>query len=213
MRKWFWIAPALLLAGCSKTNPTNSAAAVTPGASPAETAAAAPAPIVEVTIPEGSRLHVRIDEAVDTRTNHAGDHFNATLEEPVTVDGKTALPKGTRFTGHVTVSTPSGRLKGRAVLGLTLDSFERQGREYRIRTTPIDRVSASHKKRNVALIAGGTGLGAAIGALAGGGKGAAIGAAAGAGAGTAGAAATGKREVGVAAETAMVFTLKTAVKI
>ena len=58
------------------------------------------------------------------------------------------------------------------------------------------------ESNNIAVIGGGSGLGAVIGALAGGGKGALIGAGAGAAAGTAGAAATGKREVGVAAESA-----------
>ena len=75
----------------------------------------------------------------------------------------------------------------------------------------MDRVSASHKKRNGLLIGGGAGLGAAIGALAGGGKGALIGAGAGAGAGTVGAAATGRRQVGIGAETPLRFTLRSSV--
>ncbi len=56
-----------------------------------------------------------------------------------------------------------------------------------IKTTSIWAQGKSHKKRNLALIGGGTGLGAAIGAIAAGGTGAAIGAISGAGAGTAGA--------------------------
>jgi hypothetical protein len=74
-------------------------------------------------------------------------------------------------------------------------------------------VSARHKKRNAIWIGGGAGLGAAIGALAGGPKGALIGAGAGAGAGTAGAALSGKKQVGVAAETALRFTLEAAVQM
>jgi hypothetical protein len=74
-------------------------------------------------------------------------------------------------------------------------------------------VSAAHKKRNAVLIGGGAGVGTAIGAIAGGPAGAAIGAAAGAGAGTAGAAITGKRQVAVAAETPMTFSLRTAVRM
>jgi len=104
-------------------------------------------------------------------------------------------------------------MKGRARIGLTLDSFELRGKEYHVRTTSIDRVSAAHKKRNVLLIGGGTALGAVIGGMAGGGKGALIGAGAGAGAGTAGAALTGKKQVGVAAETPLRFTLEAAVEI
>ena len=123
------------------------------------------------------------------------------------------LPKGTRFSGHVTSASASGRLKGRAQIGLTLDSFEHDGRRYEVRTTSVDRVSAAHKKRNGILIGGGTGLGAALGAIAGGPKGALIGAGAGAAAGTAGAAATGKREVGIPTETILRFTLRKSVEI
>jgi hypothetical protein len=165
-------------------------------------------PAPPVVVPRGTPLHVRVDDTIDTRQNRAGDRFSATLSQPVKVDGRVVVPAGTVFSGHVTSSAASGRLKGRAVLGLKLDGFQLNGREYVVQTTSVDRVSAAHKKRNAILIGGGAGLGAAIGALAGGGKGALIGAGAGAGAGTAGAAATGKREVAIQAETQLRFTLR-----
>jgi len=104
-------------------------------------------------------------------------------------------------------------MKGRAQLGLVLDSFRLNGRQYHVATTSVDRVSEAHKKRNGILIGGAAGLGAALGAIAGGGKGALIGAGAGAGAGTAGAALTGKKEVGISAETPLRFTLRSAVEL
>jgi hypothetical protein len=99
------------------------------------------------------------------------------------------------------------------VLGITLDSFELNGKSYKVQTSAQMRASAGHKKRNGVLIGGGAGLGAAIGALAGGGKGALIGAGAGAAAGTGGAAATGKENVAFAAETQLTFSLRAPVKI
>jgi hypothetical protein len=164
-------------------------------------------------IPKGTALHVRLDESLDTRRNRVGDQFRASLAEPVMLEGKPVVPKGTEFLGHVTESQASGRLEGRAEIALTLDSFQLQGREYRIETGSIDRVSASHKKRNLELIGGGAGLGALIGGVAGGGKGALIGAGAGAGAGTAGAAATGKKELAVSAESLLSFPLKSSLKL
>lgn len=164
-------------------------------------------------IPSGTPLHVRIDESIDTRRNRAGDGFSATLSQPVEHNGRVLIPAGTVFRGHVTSASASGRLKGRAQLGIALDSFRLNGRQYRVTTTSVDRVSEAHKKRNGFLIGGGAGLGAAIGAIAGGGKGALIGAGAGAGAGTAGAAFTGKKEVGIGAETPLRFTLRSAVEL
>jgi hypothetical protein len=185
-----------------------------PAASPVRLdSAEARAELPDVSIPRGSRLEVRVDEALNTRRNRAGDAFHATLAEPVDVEGRTVLPAGTVFTGHVTTADESGRMQGRAVLSVTLDSFQHEGAEHHIQTDRVVRQSASHARRNAGFIGGGAGLGAVIGAIAGSGKGAAIGALAGGAAGTAGAAATGKLEVGFPAESRITFELATAVRI
>jgi len=228
MRKWLWIAPMLVLAACSRNQSSqnqslspqaatsttvqagaaaplpNSQATTQPDPSPV---ADAPAPTDGVEIPGGTLLRVRVDQALSTRRNSRGDRFTATLTDAVVVDGRPVLPSGTRLEGHVLVSCPSPRLKGRARLVLAIDSFERDGHRYPIATTASARVSSSHKKRNLAAIGGGAGTGAAIGAIAGGGVGAAIGAGAGAAAGTVGAAVTGKKQVIIPAETVIRFTL------
>src|SRR5262249_7162822 len=149
----------------------------------------------EIAIPSGTPIRVRLNQMLDTRRNRSGDRFTASLVEPVVEVGRVGVPKAGVFTGHVTTSTRSGRMKGRAVMGLTLDSFTVKGVTYPVITSRTGRVSARHKKRNMVLIGGGSGLGALIGGLAGGAKGALIGAGAGGAAGTAGAAATGKKEV------------------
>jgi hypothetical protein len=164
-------------------------------------------------IPAGTALRVRLDTGVSTRRNQPGDEFTATLSRPIMVEGQIAVPAGARLRGHLTQSAASGRLEGRAVLALTLDSLRVEGREYPLRTSQVERMGAPHKKRNAFLIGGGAGLGAAIGAIAGGGKGAAIGALAGGGAGTAGAAATGKEELTIPAEAALVFTTRAPVRM
>jgi hypothetical protein len=152
-------------------------------------------------------VRVRLDHSVSTQRHNPGDRFTATLSKPAVLRGVT-LPVGTRFRGRLTEADSSGRLTGRAVIRLTLDSYRLNGKEHRIRTNTLQRVSADHKKRNVTAIGGGAGIGAAIGAIAAGGKGAAIGAAAGAGAGTAGAYATGKRQLTLGAETPLTFTIR-----
>ncbi len=205
MRKWFSIAPMLLLAACSRNHPANTTSEV-----PAAVGEPAPA---EIAIPAGTPLHVRIDQTLSTRHNRSGDNFGATLVAPVELDGKIILPQGTRFSGHVTTAKSSGRFKGRAYLGLTLDTFQRNGREYAVTTNSATRVSSAHAKRNAVMIGGGSGIGAAIGAIAGGGKGALIGAGAGAAAGTVGEGLTGKKDVSLPAETHLRFVLTNGISV
>jgi len=214
MRVWLGIGIAASLAGVSFAATAGPASdKPSPLAIKPRTVEQAPAPRAELVIPQGTTLRVRIDQSIDTRRNRPGNRFQATLAEPVLRNGATLLPRGTRFTGHVMESKPSGRLKGRAVLSLTLDSFRANGREYMVDTRGTTRVSGRHKKRNLVLIGGGAGTGAGIGAIAGGGFGALVGAAAGSVAGTATAVFTGKKNVTVPAETLLTFPLRSSVRL
>jgi len=90
-------------------------------------------------------------------------------------------------------------------MSLRLDSFDLNGMRYNLQASRVSRVSGRHKKRDMVLIGGGSGVGAAIGAVAGGGVGALIGAGAGGAAGTVGEAITGKKNVRLPVETALAF--------
>ena len=225
-RRWLYVVPLLMLAACSNHSSPSASSAPKTNPEPVERAQPAPPPERVVTepaasseapaqagvvIPRGSVLRVRVDTTLDTRRNRVGDQFHASLAAPVLVHGTIVLSRGTEFTGHITQADASGRLKGRASIAITLDSFRMNGKEYRVHTVSVERLSAAHKRRNLGFIGGGSGLGAALGAIAGGGKGALVGAAAGAAAGTAGAAATGKLEVSISAESLLTFPLSTAI--
>ena len=162
-------------------------------------------PATNVTVPAGSSLRVRLDHAVSTDGNRPGDPFTGSLAEPIMVDGKIVIPTGARVQGLIRNAASSGRLKGRAVLSLTLRHIEWGGQSYQLETTSYSRTSARHKKRNWAFIGGGSGAGALIGGLAGGGMGVLIGSGAGAAAGIASAAITGRRQVRVPAESLISF--------
>ena len=138
MRKWLWIATALLLAGCTHTSPAGSGT----GAVKAD-----------LLIPAGTRLHVRLDEPLNTRRNRAGDSFFATLESPVQVDGATLVPTGTRFTGRVTIAEPSAGREGPPLLAVELTSFSLAGRRLAVHTNDIER-STAPETRHVGFITG-----------------------------------------------------------
>src|SRR5258708_5978328 len=160
-----------------------------------------------VTVPQETALHVTLDQALASNQNRPGDHFEATFSEPLVVNGKTAIPQGAEVRGFVMDAHPSGRLKGRARLQLALQSVEVKGKTYDIHTLTSTRVGGAHKKRNLALIGGGAGGGALIGAVAAGGKGALIGGPVGAGVGTAAALIPGRKDIRLPAETHLTFTL------
>jgi len=201
----------LALAGCNQTKPVeaagNSSSAPLTGLIPESSR------VQDVWLSAGTKVRVRLIDALDTRRNRAGDSFTASLDQPVVVGDRVILPQGTSFYGHITESRPSGRFKGRAVLAMKLDSLELNGRHHEIRSNSSARASGGHKKHHWLWIGGGSGGGAAIGAAAGGGAGALIGAGAGAAAGTIGSAITGKRQVHLPPETAVTFTLQDPVNI
>jgi hypothetical protein len=167
----------------------------------------------DLVLEPGTSVRVRLAQTIDTKRNRAGDPFSATLDEPLVVGDRVAVPRGTPFEGHVVTSNESGRFKGRAALALRLDSFTLRGVTYDVNTNRPSRVSRGHKKRNWLWVGGGSGGGAAIGAIAGGGTGALIGASAGAAAGTVGAAFTGKRHVVLPVESPVTFALQAPVAI
>ena len=171
-------------------------------------------PAPKITIPAGTRLRVTLIDGVSTTKSSPGDQFLASLVEPVIVDGKMVLDKTTKLRGRVVDVRESGRVKGRASITLKLTGVVREnGETVAISTNSYTAVAEPTKKRDAAIIGGGAGVGAAIGAIAGGGKGAAIGAVAGAGAGTGTVLATKGKELHYPPETRLSFTLASPVQM
>jgi hypothetical protein len=161
----------------------------------------------DVTVPAGTAVSIRLQNAISSASNREGDEFAAVLDEPIVVNGNTVAPRGAAVRGRVLAARSSGRLHKSGYLRLALVSVEMNGKSAPVHSSSVFAAGGSHQNRNLALIGGGAGAGALIGAIAGGGKGALIGSAIGAGGGTAGAYATGQKDVSFAPERRLTFRL------
>lgn len=198
-------APAATPAPAAGTPAASSASAAPP------TAAAPPAPTFrEVTIPAGTALSVTLSNALASNKNKVEDAVRGAIAKPVIIAGVTALPKGTEIRGSVLDVKESGRVKGKASIAFRFDRIVSGDETYRIQSARISREADDKKMDDVKKGGIGAGVGAAVGAIAGGGKGAAIGAIAG-GAGTV--LATKGREVELAAGTPVTVSLQEALTV
>ena len=129
------------------------------------------------------------------------------------VDGNVVVPAGADVTAKLVNDKESGKLQGRTVLTLDLQSITINGRTVDLATEEISQASESRTKRTGMVVGGLTALGAIIGGIAGGGKGAAVGAVSGAGAGTAAQVMTKGQRVFIPSETRLTFTLQQPLRV
>ena len=167
-----------------------------------------------VTIPAGTLLSVRVDEALSSSRNQTGDSFRATLDQPLVIDGFVIAERGARIEGRVSEVDPGGRVKGLSRMAVELVRLTTaDGQRVRLQTEGFTKQGEKETKKDIAKIGAAAGIGAAIGAIAGGGKGAAIGAAAGGAAGAGGVMATRGAAAELPAETRLSFRLREPITI
>ena len=148
-------------------------------------------------VPKGTHVLLRMMNSISTRTAIEGNQVYLQTATPVAVNGQILIPAGTYVQGSVSHARRSGRVKGRAELGVRLETMTFPGgKTLKIapRLSSVDDgatgqkvderesqvQAASSKGKDTAQVAITAGSGAAIGALADRSfKGAGIGAAAG----------------------------------
>lgn len=203
--------PATEPAAAPAPAPTPAPAPAPPPPAMAAVPAGPPPPPAprEYTVPAGTPLAVRMEQAVSAKTNSVGDTFSGALAQSVVVHGVTVLRAGTPVTGTVVGAKGQGRFKGNGDLAIAI----RRVGNYSVTTTSYEKAVSGKGKRSAGFIGGGGGGGALIGGLAGGGKGALIGGLLGAGAGTAGAAFTGNKDITIPAETVITVNLSAPITV
>ncbi|MGC9972327.1 MAG: hypothetical protein ABSE56_17230 [Bryobacteraceae bacterium] len=152
-------------------------------------------------IPKGAHVLLRMVNSISTRTAQEGDYVYLETASPIVADGRIAVPAGSYVQGVVSHAQRSGRVRGRAELGIRLETLTlRSGQvlKFAPRLSSVDSdqtgqkvdrqenliQQGSEKGRDAARIAIFAGSGASVGGLAdrswraagiGGGAGAAVG--------------------------------------
>jgi hypothetical protein len=162
----------------------------------------------KVTIPAGTRISVRTLDVIDTTEKQAGDPFQASLVEPLVVEGNVIVAKDADVYGRLIESRESGTFTGRSQLRLELTGIVVNGRTVRVVTEEYDMTGKSRGASTAERTVTGAALGSIIGAAAGGGEGAAIGAGVGAAAGAGSQTITKGDQIRVPSETLLEFTLQ-----
>jgi len=162
----------------------------------------------KITIPAGTLISVRTLDVIDSTEKQAGDPFQASLAEPLVVDGKVIVAKDADVYGRLIEAKHSGTFTGRSQLRLELTGIVVNGQTVRLVTEEYDMTGKSRGASTAKRTITGAALGSLIGAAAGGGEGAAIGAGVGAAAGAGSEAVTGGDQVRVPSETLLDFTLQ-----
>ena len=201
----------------AKSEPGPGGAPPAAATSPAATSAPAPAPAVAAApepppppppqvlrVPSGTAVSVSISQQLSASKSSVGDGFTGVLASSIKdANGAVLYPRGTHVMGTVVASKGQGKFKGEGALGIEVVSIGGM----RVSTSEYEKTQKGKGKRTAGVIGGSAGGGALIGGLAGGGKGALIGGLVGAGAGTAVAAYSGNKDVVIAPETVIKFTL------
>lgn len=160
-------------------------------------------------VPAGQEIAVRTAHTISTRTTQAGEAFTGALAEDLVVRGRTVAPAGSRVTGRVVFAERSGRVKGRARMGVELAELQlANGTAVPLTTSAYVVQAKKTYGKDAQKVGVGAGVGALIGAVAGGGSGAAKGAGVGAGAGTGAVLATRGDAAEIRAESLLRFQLE-----
>ena len=140
----------------------------------------------EIRVPSESVIGVQLDTTVSSESARVEDRVEGRMTRDLTVDGRVALPAGTRLIGAVSQVERGGKFRERARIAVTFHTAQlRDGTRLPLRTTAIVRDGDAPSRESAAKVGGSAVGGAVLGAILGGAKGAVIGGTAGAAGGAA----------------------------
>src|ERR1039458_1044533 len=136
---------------------------------------------VNLTLPAGIWLNVRVDQSLSSDHNKAGDIWTATLTQPVIADGRVIAQRGQIVGAPVAEAQKTGHGHKESRLAVDLNQLTlADGRQVRIQSRLIEfHGPPVYRGREAAAVVTTVATGAAIGGAVGGGSGAGVGAAGG----------------------------------
>jgi hypothetical protein len=135
----------------------------------------------ELVVAADSVIGLRLENSLSSERARVEDRVEARVVRDIRVNGRVAVPAGSRVQGVVTAVERGGRVRERAQLGIRFNTLQlTDGTRLPISTGTIFRYGEAPGNDTAKKVGGGAVAGTILGAIIGGGKGAAIGAAAGA---------------------------------
>ncbi len=160
-----------------------------------------------LTLPGGTTVVVSTIDAIDSDRAVSGQRFKASVDEPVVVGDRVAVPKNADAVLEIAGLKRSGHVRGRSELSLQLVSLKVQGRSLPVQTEVQSAQGPSRGSNSAQKAEGGGAMGAVLGGTSGGGEGAAIGGAGGVGGAMAFQMATHGSKVKIPSESRVEFVL------
>lgn len=145
---------------------------------------------IDLSLPEGTSLKVKLENTLATFSSKAGDPFSGRVMEPVLLDGKTVIPVGTEVQGRVTKASEPRRIAGKPTIGIFPEAIVMpNGDRFMLNATLVDTglrngtdvnnegqfKGKGANGKDMTEVGLGTGGGMLLGGLIGGGKGVLIG--------------------------------------
>lgn len=123
-----------------------------------------PPPPPPITVPAGTQMTVALEQALSSKTARSGEPFEARVASSILIDGRVAVPAGSRVTGWITdVISGSAKIGAIPTLGLGFDSLQLpDGQRIAIKGELVEK-GASERGRDTAKILGGAAGGAILG--------------------------------------------------
>ena len=166
-----------------------------------------------VTIPAGTLLTVRTNQALAPGKVQAGTIFQVTATTDIYENGVVAIPRGSILTAQVTEAKKAGAFAGAPRLDIKLTSLTLGGQTYELASDVWSNQGPGKGGYTATNTIGGAAFGALIGAIAGGGVGAGVGAVAGGAGGALVSGATPGPRVGLPPEAVLQFHLSAPVDV